>query len=170
MQRLFSDLASTIVQVLPAEEAVALLREALNPGHDATQVAATRALGSLRSRGFVAVPTLLHALQDAGKTASGPFRSHYAYAAIASLREIALEAPLSGSMVDEVVAAVSKSLDHPQDFVRVEAANTLGAFAQRATATLRRLRALRDDEQESIFVRQAASRAIEKIEEKPRRS
>ncbi len=169
-QRLFSDLASTIVHVLPAEESVAILREALSPGHEATQVEATRALGGLRSRGLVAVPCLLHALQDAGKPASGPVKPEYAYAAIASLREIAVEAPLSKAMVDDVIEAVSRSLDHPQDWVRSEAANALGAFAHRASAALPRLRALSESAKEPLLVRRAAARAIEEIEAKPRRS
>ncbi len=169
-QRLFSDLASTIVHVLPAEESVAILREALSPGHEATQVEATRALGGLRFRGLVAVPCLLHALQDAGKPASGPVKPEYAYAAIASLREIAVEAPLSKAMVDDVIEAVSRSLDHPQDWVRSEAANALGAFAHRASAALPRLRALSESAKEPLLVRRAAARAIEEIEAKPRRS
>jgi len=49
--------------------------------------------------------------------------------------------------------------------VRMEAANTLGEFAHRASAALPRLRAL-ESEKEPKEVRAAASRAIEKIEEK----
>jgi len=161
----FSDLATTIVRVLPAEEAVATLREAMSPDHSATQFGATRALGELRSRGEIAVPILLEALKDSAKPGSGAVREGYAYGAFASLREIALEAPLSKAMVDAVIEAVSQYLDYPEIFVRAEAANTLGAFAHRASAVLPRLRALQEDLKQPIRVREAALMAIEKISE-----
>jgi len=163
----FSNLASTIVQVLPTDEALAILREALSPGHYATQADAAFALGKLGPRGYTAVPILLQALEDAGKPSTGPVREGDAYAVIWSLQRIAPEAPLSQAMADEVVEALCKSLDFPKESVRTEAANTLGEFAHRASAALPRLRALRASEKEPKQVRDAAAEAIEMIEEKP---
>jgi len=169
-QLLFSDVASTIVQVLPTEDAVAILGEALVPGQEATQADAAFALAELGPRAHTAVPILVQALKDAGKNSTRSDRARDANAVIWSLQRIAPDAELSRAMADEVVEAVSRSLDHPQDFVRVAAANTLGEFAHRALAALPRLRALRTSASEPLFVRDAASRAIKKIEETPHSS
>jgi HEAT repeat protein len=156
----FRELAQTIVQILPAEEAAAILAEALTPGHSATQGIAAWTLGELGPRGSMAVPTLLQALADAEKPLRGMTRDGYAYSVIMSLQRIAPEARLSEPMADQVIEALARSLSFSDKYVRMVAASGLGKFANRASAALPRLRALCESMREPADVRKAASDAI----------
>ena len=110
------------------------------------------------------MPTLLEALRNAGKPFDGRVRDGYAYSVASSLGRIAPKAPLSQAMADDAVAALSKTLDFPSDDVRVGAAGALGQFTHRASPPRCRRCALAGNENEPAEVREAASRAIEKIE------
>ncbi len=159
----FSDYALAIVQILPAEEAVSVLSQAMGPDHRATRTAAATALGKLGPQGQAAVPILLGALKEAGNLAGGRAESAYANALLQSLGQIAPLASLPKPTADEVVEALSRSLESPHDFVRITAAKALGNFGPRAAGALPRLRALGDDEKAPAAAREAAAAAIEKI-------
>ena len=67
----FSDYASALVQILPAEEAVSVLSKAMGPDHRAIRTPAATALGKLGPKGQAAVPVLLGSLKEAGNLAGG---------------------------------------------------------------------------------------------------
>jgi HEAT repeat protein len=165
--RFFYELASALVQVLPADEAVEILREAASPGHPATQIDAIAAMNKLGPRAAAAIPTLLQALKDHAKTATGPERERFGYSIIFSLRQIAPRAPLSPEMSNEIIEELSSALDSFQDYARAEAANALGEFEHRAASSLPRLRILKAAVNEPQYVRNSASSAIERIEREP---
>jgi HEAT repeat protein len=164
---LFSDLASALVRILPAEEAVAVLIEGADRAHFATQGQALWAMGELGPRAAGAVPALLQAFDDAHKPRSGSAGDGIVYTVIVSLGKIAPKARLSSEMTASVVAAIAKALDLPDDYIRIEAANSLGQFESRAAPALARLHDLQKSETGSQSLRDSVSRAIEKIEPKP---
>jgi len=159
----FSDYASALVQILPAEEAVSVLSQAMGPDHRATRTAAATALGKLGPQGHAAVPILLKALKEAGNLARGRADSAYTNALIESLGQIAPLASLPKPTADEVIEALSRCLEAPQGFARITAAKALGDFGPRAAGALPTLRALGEDEKAPAAAREAASAAIEKI-------
>jgi HEAT repeat protein len=160
----FSDYASALVQILPAEEAVSVLGQAMGADHRVTRTAAATALGKLGPKGHAAVPILLKALKEAGSLAGGRADSAYTDALLQSLGQIAPLASLPHPMADEVVEALSRFLESPQGFIRITAAKALGDFGPRAAGALPKLRALGEDEKAPAAAREAASSAIEKIQ------
>jgi len=160
----FSDHAVALVQILPAEEATSILSQSLRPDHRATRNAAARALGKLGPRGQAAVPILLKALAEAADPAAGRVDDRYTAEIIGSLGQIALAASLPKPTADEVIEALSRSLDSPERLVRITAAEALGDFGSKATGALPRLRALSENKESPAAAREAASKAIEKIE------
>ena len=121
-------------------------------------------LGTLGPQGGAAVPILLKALKDAGDPPLGRASEEYAQAILRSLWDIAAGAMLPKPMADEVVEVFSRSLDHPQSFIRKTAADALGDFGSKAARALPRLRALSEDAQAPRDVREAAARAVDRIE------
>jgi hypothetical protein len=124
-------------------------------------------MNKLGPRAAAAIPTLLQALKDHAKTATGPKREGLGYSIIFSLRQIAPRAPLSPAMSDEIVEELSGALDSFQDYARAEAANALGEFEHRAASSLPQLRILKASVKEPQVVRNSASAAIERIEREP---
>ena len=160
----FSDFASAMVQIAPADEAISVLSEALDPDHPTVGAHAAWYLGKLGPQGGAAVPMLLKALKDAGDPPRGQAIEEYAQAILRSLWDIAAGAALPKPTADEVVAVFSRSLDYPQSFIRKTVADALGDLGSRAAGVLPRLRALSEDAQAPREVRQAAARAVERIE------
>jgi len=160
----FSDFASAIVQIVPADEAISVLSEALDPDHPTSGAHAAWFLGKLGTQGHAAVPILLKALKDAGNPPKGRIFEEYAHAILRSLWDIAPGAALPKPMADEVVEVFSRSLDYPQSFIRRTAADALGDFGSRAAPALPRLRVLSENDQAPREVREAAAKAVEKIE------
>ncbi len=160
----FSDFASALIQIAPADQAIAVLSEALDPGHPTAGAHAAWFLGTLGPQGGAAVPILLKALKDAGDPPLGRASEEYAQAILRSLWDIAAGAMLPKPMADEVVEVFSRSLDHPQSFIRKTAADALGDFGSKAARVLPRLRALSEDAQAPRDVREAAARAVDRIE------
>ncbi len=160
----FSDFASALVQIAPADQAISVLSEALDPDHPTVGAHAAWFLGKLGPEGGAAVPILLKALKDAGDPPLGRASEEYAYAILRSLWDIAADAALAKPMTDEVVTVFSRSLDYPQSFIRKTAADALGDLGSQAARVLPRLRALSEDAQAPREVREAAARAVDKIE------
>jgi len=160
----FSDFASAVVRVAPADDAISVLSEALDPDHPTAGAHAAWFLGKLGPKGCAAVPILLKAFQEAGDPPEGQIFEEYARAILRSLWDIAPGAALPGAMADEVVDVFSRSLDYPQSFIRRTAADALGDFGPRAARALPRLRALSENAQVSREVREAAAKAVHKIE------
>jgi len=160
----FSDFASAIVRIAPVDEAISVLSEALDPDHPTSGAHAAWFLGKLGPRGHAAVPILLKALKDAGDPPKDRVFEEYAHAILRSLWDIAPRAALPRPMADEVVAVFSRSLDYPQSFLRRTAADALGDFGSRAARALPRLRALTENAQAPREVREAAAKAVQKIE------
>jgi HEAT repeat protein len=159
----FSDYAKAIVGILPAEEAVSVLSQAMGPDHRDIRIAAATALGELGPKGHAAVPILLKALKEGGNLAGGRADSAYTSALLQSLGQIAPSATLTKPAADEVIEAMSQFLESPQGFIRITAAKALGNFGPRASRALPSLRALGEDEKAPAAAREAASAAIEKI-------
>ncbi len=160
----FSDFASALVQIAPADQAISVLSEALDPDHPTVGAHAAWFLGKLGPEGGAAVPILLKALKDAGDPLQGRASEEYAHAILRSLWDIAADAALAKPMTDAVVAVFSRSLDYPQSFIRKTAADALGDLGSQAARVLPRLRALSEDAQAPREVREAAARAVDKIE------
>jgi len=160
----FSDFASAVVQIAPADEAISVLSEALDPNHPTVAAHAAWFLGKLGPRGGGAVPILLEALKGAGEPPAGRVFEEYAHAILRSLWDIARGALLPQLLSDEVVEVFSRSLDYPQSFIQRTAADALGDFGDRAAPALPRLRALIENHQVPREVREAAAKAVEKIE------
>jgi HEAT repeat protein len=166
---LFSDLASTLVRILPAEETVAILSEALSAGRQTIREDTLSALGELGPRAAAAIPLLLEVLRDADRPAASTADEGSAYRVIWSLGQIAPPpTPLSQAQTNDVVEALHRALDYRWDYARAEAASALAAFGPRAVTALPRLRALVESKNEPDFVRDAACQAIEAIEQKER--
>jgi HEAT repeat protein len=160
----FSDYASAVVQIAPADEAISVLSEALDPDHPTAGAHAAWFLGKLGPKGHAAVPILLQALHRAGDPPQGRAFEEYAQAILRSLWDIAPGATLPTATADEVVDAFTRSLDYPQSFIQRTAAEALGDFGPRAARALARLRALSENAHEPREVREAAARAVQKIE------
>jgi HEAT repeat protein len=160
----FSDFASAVVRIAPADDAISVLSEALDPDHPTFGAHAAWFLGKLGPQGHAAVPILLKALKDAGDPPTGRILEEYAHAILRSLWDIAPGAALAEPMADEVVEVFSRSLDYPQSFIRRTAADALADFGPRAARALPRLRALSENGQAPREVREAAARAVQKIE------
>jgi HEAT repeat protein len=159
----FSDYASTLVQILPAEEAVSVLSQAMGPDNRGTRTEAVRALGKLGAKAQTAVPILLKAIKDRGNSAGGRADSSYTSALIQSLGQIAPNASLAKPTVDEIIEALSQYLESPQGFIRIRAAEALGEFGPSAAGALPKLRALSEDDKAPAAAREAASAAVAKI-------
>jgi HEAT repeat protein len=163
---LFSDLASALVRILPADEALAILREAASPGHYAIQADAVSALAELGPKGAPSIPTLLQTLKAAARPPTSPVSDELVSTILWSLREIAPKAQLAPAMASQVVEVVSTVLDSRSDSIRAEAANTLRELGPHAVAALPQLRSLKESSKEPQIVRDAASKAIEEIEQR----
>lgn len=161
---LFSEFASTIIQVAPPEDVIAVLSEALDRGHPASGAHAAWFLGKLGSKGGAAVPILLKALKEAGDPPQGQLFEEYTHAILRSLWDIAPGAGLPKAEADQVIEALSRALDYPQDFIRRTAADALGDFGPRAACAVPRLRALSENAQAPREVREAAIDSLQKIE------
>jgi HEAT repeat protein len=161
----FSEFASTMVQIAPAEDVIAVLSEALDPGHPETGAHAAWFIGKLGPKGCTAVPILLKALKDAGDPPEGQPSEEYAHAILRSLGDIAPGAELPKPTADEVIEVLSRALDYPQEFIRRTAATALGDFGPCAARMLPRLRALSENGQASREVREAAANSVRTIEQ-----
>jgi HEAT repeat protein len=160
----FSDFASAVVAIAPADEAISVLSEALDRDHPTSGAHAAWFLGKLGPRGHAAIPILLKALKDAGAPPKGRNLEEYAHAILRSLWDIAPRAALPEPIAVEVVEVFSRSLEYPQSFIKRTAVDALGDFGPRAASALPRLRALSENDQAPREVREAAAKAIQKIE------
>jgi HEAT repeat protein len=160
----FSDYATTIAQIVPAEEAVAFLSQAMGNEDRAIRIGAATALGKVGPKGDAAVPVLVKALKSASNSAGGRGDGRFTAALLESLGQIGPVAALSKPAADEVIAALSPFLESPQAFMRITAAKALGDFGPRAVGALPKLRALAENEKATPAAREAASDAIGKID------
>jgi HEAT repeat protein len=160
----FSDYATTIAQVLPAEEAVSVLGQAVGQDHRPLRIAAATALGTLGANGQAAVPVLLKALKAVANPPSGQPESAYVGALIQSLGRIAPFASLPQPTVDEVVGAISGYLESAPNFVEIAAAKALGELGPKAAAALPKLHGLAENAKATPAAKEAAVSAIAQIQ------
>jgi HEAT repeat protein len=159
---LFFDFAPALLRVLPPNEAVAILCEALRPNRYWTRSAAASALAKLGPKAKGALPALVATMKEASANqAQGD--SGFAVAVVVALGQIAPDAPLDRAATEEVVDALRAGLEFKDALIRGESAEALERFGPRAASALPRLRAMAKDETVFKYVRESAAKAIEAI-------
>ena len=166
----FYDLALTLVQVLPADEAVAILREAASPGHYTRPRPMRHRLWA--NWGPEAIWPC-RSCSRRSKTSTSPATGRSGRALRTQLSSRCAKSVRS-SLVQGRGRRRNRSplqvigLAGTTSFVWRQPSAALGEFGHRASAALPMLRALDENENEPKEVRTAASRAIGKISEEYR--
>ncbi|WP_165245291.1 HEAT repeat domain-containing protein [Paludisphaera soli] len=143
------------------EAAAALLAALREEKSDLRRAAFAQGLAEFGPElGGPAVPILLEILREAaGRAKSGP----PAPAVCLALGRLAPRSPLA----DDVLAALTSSLDSKDDDTRLAAAEALGAFGPRAKSALPRLRDLAGPAEQGRWERPTVLTAIHRIEGEP---
>jgi HEAT repeat protein len=159
---LFSDFAPALIRVLPPDEAVAILCDALRPAGYWSRSAAASALARLGSKAQAALPALINAMEEAAaQEASGD--SGYAVAVVEALSEIATPLRLPSEESDKIVTALAAGLEFKDPLIRGESAEALEKLGPLAAAALPRLKAIAKEETKFSTVRDAAAKAAATI-------
>jgi HEAT repeat protein len=156
-----TDLLRALAKAAPPEDAVPLLIEVLKRKSADARSAAAVGLAEIGPASQAAIPALLATLREAN-AAQGRSATGYGTATARALGRIGPEAAPSQASADDVIAALSQTLNVNSDQFGAAAAEALGNFGPRAAAAVPQLRKLLNAR--FTQAKDNAKAAIEKIE------